>query len=79
MLRDAVLTGRSSAGSDFILLKNMKLHPEELCAAKRLEGSMTAIATAVQKSLNRARAALFTGSPDCPFYGQPGLPGSARL
>jgi hypothetical protein len=24
----------------FIFLKNLKLHPEELCAAKRLEGSL---------------------------------------
>jgi hypothetical protein len=29
----------------------LTLHPEELCAAKRLEGSLTAIAAAVQKSL----------------------------
>jgi hypothetical protein len=33
-----------------MFLKNLKLHPEELCAAKRLEGSMTAIAAAAEKN-----------------------------
>jgi hypothetical protein len=45
----------------FIYLKNLKLHPEELCVAKRLEGSLTAIATAAQKSPLKGEGPAATG------------------